>query len=263
MVKTPEDVFEIIKKECTFDGVLCQDNKNTIIEPLQDCADLAGISWTWDEGISKLVLIFDDLNFVIKIPYTGLVDEEADDHYYDHCACCDIKSSARCENCAYYDDPFGENERGDSDYYDFTGANNGGKTLRREWDYCEAETWLYQHAKEVGLECCFAETRLLGFVDGHPIYMQAKAQIYGDYYSSTRKTHTDKEIVNTKEACKRIDGWCFNVNWLTDFILFYGDDIFQSFMAFIKIYGVRDLHTGNVGYVDGVPVLVDYSGFES
>ena len=31
MVKTPEDVFEIIKKECSFDGVLTPDNKHDIL----------------------------------------------------------------------------------------------------------------------------------------------------------------------------------------------------------------------------------------
>ena len=32
MVKTPEDVFEIINKECAFDGVFSQDNKYDVID---------------------------------------------------------------------------------------------------------------------------------------------------------------------------------------------------------------------------------------
>lgn len=262
MVKTPEDVFEILKKECTFNGVLTPDNKYDILDPLEDCAGLAGTDWTYDDGVTKLVLIFHDLNFVIKIPYTG----ELDDYgycSYDHCADCEMCSTTCCNNCSYKDDPYGENKRDNEDNYrDFCNANYCNKTLDRVWDYCEAEMWLYKEAQKNGLEVCFAETRLLGFVDGHPIYTQPKAQIYCDYYTSTRKSHTDKERASTQEACKRIDGWCFNVDWLTDFLLTFGDEIFQSFMAFIKTYGIRDLHTGNVGYVDGAPVLVDYSGFE-
>lgn len=252
MVKTPEDVFEIINKECAFDGVFSQDNKYDVIDPLKDCAGLAEVDWTWDDGASKLVLIFKDFNFVIKIPYTG---------YSDPCEsnpCEDCESSeSRCSSCPYHNN----NDYPDSDYFDFCSANYGNKILEREWDYCEAETWLYNKAKENGVEVCFAETRLLGFVDGHPIYAQAKAQIYWDYYTSTRKSHTREDRITTEEACRRINGWCFNVDWLSDFLTTFGDDMFQKFMTFIKIYDIRDLHTGNVGYIDGVPVLVDYSGY--
>lgn len=255
MVKTPEDVFEVIKKECTFDGVLTPDNKNDVLDPLKDCADFAEIDWTYDDGISKLVLIFHNLDFVIKIPYTGEINSYCNDHCYN----CEACSPTHCNNCSYNDDSYEDNE---NTYQDFCNADYNNKKLDRVWDYCEAEMWLYQEAKKNGVEVCFAETRLLGFVDGHPIYTQPKAQIYWDYYTSTRKSHTDKERANTQEACKRIDGWCFNVDWLTDFLLAFGDEMFQNFMAFIKTYGIRDLHSANVGYVDGVPVLVDYSGYE-
>lgn len=256
MVKTPEDVFEIIKKECAFDGVFSQDNKYDVIDPLQDCADLADTDWTWDDGASKLVLIFKNLNFVIKIPFTGSIDPCGD--CYDHCEDCEEKSTSRCDCCPYHYNCYGD---ADNNYYDFQGADWGGKQLARNWDYCEAEAYLYETAKEEGVDVCFAGTELLGFVDGHPIYWQAKAQIYNDYYTSTNKDHTREEKVNTEEACRRINGWCFNVDWLCDFLTAYGDDMFQQFMAFIKKYEIRDLHTGNVGYIDGAPVLVDYSGY--
>ena len=254
MIKTPEDVFEIIKKESSFDGVFSQDNKYDVIEPLNTCADLAGVDWTWDDGASKLVLIFKDLDFVIKIPFTGYSEMSE----YDHCEDCEEKSESHCANCPYHYNCYGDEE---NEYYDFEFASRDA-TFERKWDYCETEAWLYQKAKDNGLEICFAETALLGFVDGHPIYYQAKAQIYSDYYTSTRKSHTKEEKLNTEEACRRIEGWCFNVDWLTDFLFAFGDEMFQSFMAFIKTYGIKDLHSGNVGYVDEMPVLVDYSGYE-
>lgn len=267
MVKTPEDIFKIIEKECSFNqesGVFTSCERDwCVLDPLRNCADLAGVDWTYDEGVSKFVLIFRDLGFVIKIPYTGSNDGDGD--VKSPCDDCTRWSSCRgsCQSCSRYQNW----EYDEYKYYqsfggaDFTPRAAVRKELERSWDYCEAEAWFYNKAKENGVEVCFAETRLLGFVDGHPIYTQPLATIYSDYYTSSRKTHTLEEKISTKEACKRIDGWCFNVDWLTDFILFFGDDMFQNFMNFIKEYGVDDLHNGNVGYVDGVPVLVDYSGY--
>ena len=148
MVKTPEDVFEIIKKECAFDGVFSQDNKYDVIDPLQDCADLADTDWTWDDGASKLVLIFKNLNFVIKIPFTGSIDPSGD--YYDHCEDCEEKSTSRCDCCPYHYNCYGDP---DNNYYDFHGADWGGKQLGRNWDYCEAEAYLYK-AATMNFEMC-------------------------------------------------------------------------------------------------------------
>lgn len=263
MVKTPEDVFEIMKKECSFcDSIFtAQDKDECVLIPLEDCADLAGASWIWDDGVSKLVLIFRDLGFVIKIPYTGTSDREDCEEPCDNCSVwneCggDRWDCARRRHWGYEDH-----------YYDFTGAGGeegekNWKNIQNKWDYCEAEVWLYNKAVQEGVDICFAETRLLGYIAGHPIYTQTCANIFGNL-STTRKPYSKEAIASTKEACSRIDGWCFNVVWLTDFILYFDDDMFQKFMEFIKKYGILDLHNGNVGYIDDVPVLVDYSGYDS
>lgn len=263
MIKMPEDIFEIINKECSFvnsDAFTVAERDQYVLEPLRSCSDLAGIDWTYDEGISKLVLIFNKLGFVIKIPYTGRYSED----YEEPCDNCSKWSNCDCEySCARRQN---WTEYSNNEYCDFTGAEECPNTylqkkLNNEWDYCEAEKWLYEKAKEEDVEVCFAETRLLGYVDGYPIYTQPIAAIYADCYTTTRKSHTAEEKISTQEACKKINGWCFNVEWLTDFIIYFGDDMFQKFMAFIKKYGISDLHNGNVGYVSGVPVLVDYSGY--
>lgn len=266
MVKIPEDVLKIIDKEWSFDSnIFSQEDVYNFTEALRENAELAGTDWTYDSGVTKLVLIFPHLDFVIKIPFTGEIDS---DGYFNHCENCDYcyeecsTMPSACKGCEYrYDHYRGMNS--DSDYSDYCCADTcGNKTLTHNWDYCEAEVWYANKAKEAGLIVCFAETKLLGYVDGHPIYVQPKAQIYCDCYSSKYDSHTDEQRADTKKACERLNSWCFNVDWLTDFLLFYGDDMFQKFMNFIKEYQIRDLHTGNVGYVDGLPVLVDYGGFE-
>ena len=56
-------------------------------------------------------------------------------------------------------------------------------------------------------------------------------------------------------------GYCFNSYWLTDFKDYFGLHGLQKLFAFINKFGIEDLHDGNIGYVCGVPVLVDFAGY--
>lgn len=268
MITTPHDVFELMKKECTIDGTVDTVNMHdNIIAPLRECAELAGVEWTFDEGVSKLAILFPTLGFVIKVPYTGYWESDGEE------PCDDCSKWDECDGCQWdcarrrhWDEEHDEY----ANYFDFNGAGlyldknaSPDMNLCNSWDYCAAEEYLTRAATAEGVEVCLAPVTLLGYIDEHPIYTQPYAAIYADYYTSTRKTHSKEEKITTEEACRRINGWCFNVDWLTDFLQYYGDDIFYKFMAFIRKYEIRDLHNGNVGYIDGAPVLIDYGGFYS
>ena len=80
-------------------------------------------------GATKGVLIFEQLGFVIKIPFCR--NSEDYDDYYE---CCN--------------------------YFTGADADNG-------WDYCEAEADKYQRAEEEGISMCFAKTEKIGEIDGY------------------------------------------------------------------------------------------------
>lgn len=266
---TPEEMLQIFKKEISLDGNLNSHTQDwRVISPLQSCPELAGVEWNYDNGATKLVIIFKDFDYVIKIPYSSFYQDSCSYRYSYGCSCAtciankdsngQLGEFSACADCDYYSEckRFGHNIIVEpSDIY---GANENTPTSR-EWDYCQTEEWLYQQAKLQGVEACFAETRLLGFIDSHPIYVQYKGEMYN--YNDSHSNKTPEERESTRNKCEQVGGYCFNVNWLTDLISFFGDEVFQKFMKFIDEYQINDLHSGNIGYINGVPVLIDYSGF--
>lgn len=178
-------------------------------------------------GATKGVLIFEQLGFVIKIPFCR-----------------------NSENC-YYNSAYGEYE---CCYFTGADTDNG-------WDYCEAEANKYERAEEEGLAQCFAKTKKIGDIDGYPIYMQELADIYKsiDYQSS----HTEEDSRQVSSICNSNNFYMFNLEWLSDAFHYYGEKVFHKLLEFIRIVGINDLHDGNIGYIGNRPVLVDYSSFDS
>lgn len=178
-------------------------------------------------GATKGVLIFEQLGFVIKIPFCR-----------------------NTENC-YYNSAYGEYE---CCYFTGADTDNG-------WDYCEAEADKYERAETEGLAQCFAKTEKIGDIDGYPIYMQELADIYKsiDYQSS----HTEEDSRQVSSICNSNNFYMFNIEWLSDAFHYYGEKVFHKLLEFIRTVGINDLHDGNIGYIGNRPVLVDYSSFDS
>lgn len=180
--------------------------------------------FTYDNGASKGVLIFKNLDFVIKIPFIGTfeIDEERE---YD-----------------------GESLQ------EFFGAEGRDSC----WDYCSVEKERYQYAEIDGVEMCLAKTKLLTTIQDHPIYIQEYATMY-NYGSSSCHSAEDKSTVEKICADKHYN--CFHTEWLSDVFSFFGEKIFYKLLSWIDTYEVNDLHANNLGYIHGRPVLVDYSGW--
>lgn len=178
-------------------------------------------------GATKGVLIFEQLGFVIKIPFCR-----------------------NTEDC-YYNSAYGEYE---CCYFTGADTDNG-------WDYCEAEADKYERAETEGLAQCFAKTEKIGDIDGYPIYMQELADIYKsiDYQSS----HTEEDSRQVSSICNSNNFYMFNIEWLSDAFHYYGEKMFHKLLDFIRTVGINDLHDGNIGYIGNRPVLVDYSSFDS
>lgn len=251
---TPQDIFEIMKQRCCFNfstSFYETDVQEFVVEPLRK--DDRVPSFFWNSGASKAVLVFNDLDFVIKIPFTGDYDEEND---YCHCEFCEAEEdSSKCENCPYkINDGYPENS-----FKAFTGANAFNKSLPSNWNYCAVEADLTEKAATADLDICFARTYYLGSIDGHPIYWQEKADIYacGEWGNNS----TVEERKSVMSTCHSMNAACFNIYWLCDVMKLYGANFLKDFLTFVTENHIDDLHGDNIGYIDGLPVLVDYSSY--
>lgn len=221
-----EDLDEILEALSygTFDENDEADFYSIVVQPFSEKYKKP---FDYATGATKGVLIFEQLGFVIKIPF--------------------CRNSEDCE----YNSTYGEYE---CCYFTGADTDNG-------WDYCEAEANKYERAEVEGLAQCFAKTKKIGDIDGYPIYMQELADIYKsiDYQSS----HTEEDSRQVSSICNSNNFYMFNIEWLSDAFHYYGEKMFHKLLEFIRTVGINDLHDGNIGYIGNRPVLVDYSSFDS
>ena len=252
--KKYQTILEELDKYCNLGGHLDADCfRSDIIEPLKQSKELVG--WTYDSGATKLVLLFSGMDTVIKIPFTGT----SEDYYIagDSGASCargeSLKKHTWCSHCGYcsYD---GCPRRGHYEYTDFSGS-----PAANCWDYCAAEVDYYGLAEEEGVESFFAKTWLIGAVNGHPIYAQTRAEMFEG--STSTREYPKEKAESVSKYCGDMNYLCFNDWWLADFVDFFGKDCLDQLLKFLDGQGIEDLHDGNIGYVAGVPVLVDYAGY--
>lgn len=261
MKMTKEYILSCLDKYCNFDGALHQDNFfENIIAPLSN--NVCFENWTYDNGASKVVLIFSGLNFVIKIPFTGQTayevghyeDERGDWHYSE------TAFNSRNELLSNI-----HRVEGEEFYEEYNGAGfveeSGG------WDYCMAEALKYKKAVAAGLDIMFAKTELIGRVgvNDFPIYAQERCNMFQEEFSSTNKEkyhkRTKQDYDKLRSLREQCDCYILDDDWLLDFVLFYGEESLKILADFCFKWNIDDLHSGNIGYHNGVPCLVDYSGF--
>lgn len=231
---TIEEILKAFEK-CDFYQLTAHNFEDKILAHLPDDLDCK-----WDNGVSKVVFIFPGCDFVIKIPFMGESEEQEE---YDE----------------DYDEYYGT---GEYIFYPFEGADD----LESGDDYCLVEELRYNKALEadngVGeIAQLFAHTQFVDFVNGYPIYRQPLCSIFADV--KRYKIYSHEKTSSTNDACEQIDCHCFNAEWLSDVIDYYGQDIFQKFMNFLREEDITDLHSANIGYIGDRPVLVDYSSFDA
>ena len=180
-------------------------------------------------GVSKAVLISKEVNSVLKVPFLGM----------------------------WYDNYNNETEEYDEYWQDFHGVPDG--------DYCMREVEIYEAAEEAGIEMFFAKTELFGWLDcGLPVYKQTKVIPLNEINRSEIRQPSKKSISKVKELYNYN---MLDMQWKALALDYYGEELLQKFFNFIgnefPACG-NDMHMGNYGYtLDGKPVLLDYSGYES
>lgn len=186
-----------------------------------------GLPHTYSHGVSKLVFILDNCDWVVKIPFNG---------YYEK-----VWNKEKDE----YDEE-------QTNWVPFKYADGS-------WDYCNLELEKYEKLQELDLECFLAEIRYLcSDCDNHPMYIQEK--IIPCCNDKKKRTPSEKSLTKAKNLF-----YHFDKIWIATAIDFYGEKKTLEFLDYIENIDQdmgEDLHSGNYGYrEDGSPCLLDYSGW--
>ena len=233
---TKEQVFNLLNKAITHIGenFNAEEREYFLDDPLRD-ANLP-FEYSIDSGISKAVILIKDTPFVIKMPFFK---------YYD-------------DACYWSDD--------EDFYYDLQGASNINLGINSEadipdWDYCHLESVIYQLALQEGLGAYFAEEGYLGTIDLTPVYYQTRCTPMSEMTIDYDSADYEKKSNKSRKICENLKVDCFNSLWISDFIDMYGEEEFKRLNTFLERYEIKDLRICNIGYLDGAPILFDYSGY--
>lgn len=187
-----------------------------------------------ENGITKAVIIFDSLPYVIKIPFNGMWEYDYD-----------------------YDEENDEYIECDANFIYFSNAHALDTS-----DYCWDELDKITAAYDYGYGCFFPEAAVV-YEDnkGFRFYIQEKVRpaCERNFTPTTSKESYDKA------ANLAIGYRICSEDWRAAAIENYGESILISFIDWNDV-GARgyleDMHSGNYGYrFDGTPVLFDVSGF--
>lgn len=204
------------------------------------------IDFRIESGASKGVLIPRNkkLNFVIKIPFQENfnIDEMYSWGYSQICEPNEPFVHAKV---------FVDNKWEGSDNYD---------------DYCYCEALITDEARKAGVANFIAQTEIYdeALVDFQtiPIYVSERAEESFDLAKSSKKTkrmtkgerETIANTVYSHDSSIPIQ-WCFEA------VEYYGIKMVDTFLNFVDEHRLNDFHSGNLGYIEGRPIIIDYSGF--
>lgn len=185
-----------------------------------------------DNGVSKMVIIPENEDFVIKIPFNGMYEYEWDDEEEDY----------DWENPSF-------------DY--FIGAEAPDVT-----DYCWNEMLTIEKAQEAGFGGLFPNMEFLMCYNGIRFYIQEKVR-------TSRAFHPVGLSQDSRDAANSLNMHyqCGSSEWRAAIIEAYGTDFWVNFVNWDdenQIGTLTDMHSMNYGYdMDGSPIILDASGFRN
>lgn len=140
----------------------------------------------------------------------------------------------------------------------------------KDVDYNDREYRHYVAAGDRGLGEYFAAMEYLGvFEDDVDVYAQEKVEIDEDAVSDSFYQYMSENLfggVDTQECSssslnERISEEAEYLENEDRIYAMITDGAAEDLIDFIQYYDINDLHSGNWGYRDGQPVLIDYAGF--
>ena len=185
-----------------------------------------------DSGITKAVIIPDNYNFVIKIPFNG---------YW------------------YYSFKDEDDDEGEETFESFYRAEAPDNT-----DYCWDELIKILDAQEAGFGELFPQTALLFEQSGMRFYIQEKVRT-SRQFKSTPSAESMERASTIDNKFKKCDQ-----TWRATVFDVYGEGYWKSFINWDYNNTLQndtssmlsDMHRGNYGYnMEGAPVILDVAGY--
>lgn len=275
---TKEQVFNFLSNRIKhITNIFSMDNGE---DYLNDELQNSPFEFSLCSGATKAVILIKDANFVVKIPFNYIFDED----YYDsrHADWCSDREEALNKATKEKGDlltqeeanaickQFEESEpdsNNDEFYQEFEGAtywtfeHEEGCLGRASWDYCALEAATFKQATIEGLGKYFAAEELYGFLGDHPVYMQERCIALCDAGIDYNSVEVEKKRKTSRKFCEANKLDCFDSLWIGDFLERYGEAEFMRLHDFLTKNNIGDLRACNIGYLNGAPVLIDYSGF--
>jgi hypothetical protein len=130
----------------------------------------------------------------------------------------------------------------------------------------ERECEVYQKAIEKGIAFLFPQTEILCRINGVAIVIQRKVDYcHGNMsYEQENKLNYQCRTVNMDMIIK-VDHNIYRSRvprlWIKSLICIYGKKITKLFEEFTHEQEINDLHSNNVGYLNGKPIVLDFSGY--
>lgn len=156
-------------------------------------------------GASRVVIFFDDIDYVVKIPFSG------------------------AGNCSL----------------------------------CKKEVEFFLLASDCNIEKMFAECDYLDSynvldIDNQyyqiEMYIMKKAQV--DEFKVERISEEQKTSFSYDGDWNESDR-----NVIKNFEHFYGIELTEELIEWLIYNGINDIHESNMGFIGGMPVLIDYAGY--
>lgn len=196
-------------------------------------SDIPIDNFNYETGATKCVIIPDDADFVIKIPFNAIIS-----------SCLSCEKEKDYFNCTQSCCPFNHFKCGG-------GLNHD--------NYCALEEELYNKVKTEYSQFIdfFLPTTKICEVDDYPIYIQKKAEVFENkIYSTSENSKKKVESCNFPVSAP--------IEWLAKCLEDMDNNLemYYDFLSMLNKLGMNgDLHRGNVGYYNGHAVLIDYAGF--
>lgn len=193
----------------------------------EQISDVMNDSFFVTNGVSKMVIVPNELPFVIKIPFNGRWVSNFD------CA----EEEEECEEFWYF---MMAESRMSGD------------------DYCARELELTAEIKAEGFGEFVPDMMYVGRCCGHNVYIQEKVKPMSE---CSKTIHPTEDSLNKSRQINApfLDAWAALV------IDTYGEDNYNKFLEWARENEpdvLSDMHTGNYGInMNGNPILLDICGF--
>lgn len=187
-------------------------------------------------GISKAAIVFEDLPFVLKIPFNG--------HWvYDY----------------YYNEELDDYEEIEEPRFDYFYCARAFDSS----DYCWNELDKVELAKDRGYGELLADMASV-YVDGNGRHFYIQEKVMPLHEATPFVTKPSNDSMKKAQSMDSIYNSC-NVEWRASVIEHYGENFWISFVNWNECGDrgyLEDMHGANYGYrYDGTPVLFDVAGY--